>query len=143
MNSFDHGSDVAVLEDRAPALPRSGYPSTHHGPAQAVGPYHPVGEKHPKRRIDRTQEAATAVRFLPRLLGVDVRGPEKADVRESGREQRVLGPLLACRRQLGHEYKGQAVSLCPGHGSQPASPNVVHALEAVAPGSFHFIGGPV
>jgi hypothetical protein len=73
----DESSDVTVLENRASALPRSGYDGIHHGPGQVVGSNHLIGEQQPKRRVDRSQQAVTEIRFLARLHGVDVCGPEE------------------------------------------------------------------
>src|SRR5580704_17521919 len=86
LKRLDHGSDVTVLENRASALPRIAYHGAHHGPGQVVGANHLDGEQHPKHWIDPAQEAVSEVRFLPRLHGVDVRGPEDVNVRESRRE---------------------------------------------------------
>jgi len=78
----DHGSDVAVLENRAPALPRSAFDDIHHSPGQVIGPNHLVGKQHSKRRINSPQQMVTEGWFLPRLHGIDVGGPEDVNVRE-------------------------------------------------------------
>jgi len=54
---FDHRSDVTVLEDAVFALRCFLDDNVHHGKRQVVGPDRPVGEEHPKRRVDRAQEA--------------------------------------------------------------------------------------
>ena len=40
LKQLDHGSDVTVLENRAPALPRFACDGAHHGPGQVIGPNH-------------------------------------------------------------------------------------------------------
>jgi hypothetical protein len=56
-----------------------------------------VGEHHTKERVDRAQQAAAEIRFLPRLDGIDVRGPEDVNTGEPGRESCVLClSLVAC-----------------------------------------------
>ena len=73
----EHGPDVAVLENRAAARPRSAYDGIHHSPGQVVGLNHLVGQQQPNRRIDLAQQAVTEVRFLARLQGIAVRRPGK------------------------------------------------------------------
>ena len=51
-----------------------------------VGANHLVGKQYPKRRADRAQHAVTEVRFHAWRNGVDVRGPEDVNVRETRRE---------------------------------------------------------
>src|ERR1700691_969882 len=86
LKRLDHGSDVAVLENRATAPPRFAYADIHHGPGQVVRPNYLVREQRPKRRVDRSYQAVAEIRFLPRLHRVDVRGPKEVNVRESRRE---------------------------------------------------------
>ena len=86
MKRLGHSPDVTVLENWARTQPGSGYHGTHHGPGQVVGANYLVGEQHPKCGVDRSQQAITEIRFLPRLHGVDVRGPEEINVSESRRE---------------------------------------------------------
>ena len=57
--TVNHGSDVTVLENQASALPGSPDGDIHHGPRQVVGPNHLVGEQHPKRGVDRAQQAVS------------------------------------------------------------------------------------
>lgn len=47
-----------------------------HGAGQVVSGNHLIGEQHPKRRVDRAQQPVAEIRFLTRLHGVDLRGPE-------------------------------------------------------------------
>ena len=96
MNSFDHGSDVAVLENST-----SGISSldglVHHGTCQVVGPNHLVRKQQLKRGVDGAQKPIAEIRFLPRLHGIDICGPEEVNARESGREECVLGLSLVSR----------------------------------------------
>src|SRR5579862_840427 len=98
MNSFDHSSDFAVLENLGSMVsPLDG--DVHHGTCQFVGTNHLVGKQYPKRGVNRTQQAITEVRFLPRLDRVDVRGPEDINAREARREECLLSlSLIACER---------------------------------------------
>src|SRR5580704_19266556 len=73
---LDNGSDVAVLENRASAPPRSAYDGIHHGAGQVVGTNHLVGKQSPKRGVGRSQQAIAEIRLLPRLNRVDISGPE-------------------------------------------------------------------
>ena len=86
LKRLDHGSDVSVLENRALALACSADGGIHHRPGQVVGPNHLVREQHPKRGVDRSQQAVTEIRFLSRLHGVDVRRPEEVNPGEPRRE---------------------------------------------------------
>ena len=85
MNPFDHGSDITVLENPASAV-GSLDGDVHHGACQVVGTNHLVRKQQLKRGVDGTQKAIGEIRFLPRLHGVDVRGPEEVNVRESRRK---------------------------------------------------------
>ncbi len=53
--SFDHGSDVTVLENKGSVLRCFLYGDLQHSPGQIVGTNHLVGEQQPKRWVDRTQ----------------------------------------------------------------------------------------
>jgi hypothetical protein len=86
MKRFDHGLDVTVLENEAWALACSPDGGLHHGAGQVVGPNHLVGEQQPKRRVDRAQQAVAEIRFLARLRGVDVRGPEEINAGKPRRQ---------------------------------------------------------
>ena len=83
---LDHGSDVTVLHNQASAL--RGFPDgdVHHGPSQVVGPNDLVGEQHAKRGVDHAQKAVAQIRFLSRLHGIDVCGPEDENAREPSRK---------------------------------------------------------
>jgi hypothetical protein len=107
-----HGSDVRVLENRSTAFPATMQGGIHHGPRQIVGRDRQVGEQDPKRGVDRAQEPAAKIRFLPRLHRIDVAGPEDEYVRKSGREQRVPGFVYVAG-------EGQTASFC---GSAPLPP---------------------
>ena len=74
----DHGSDVTVLENPASAL-SSLDGDLHHGTCQVVGPNHLVWKQQLKRGVDSAQKAIAEIRFLPRLHGVDVCGPEEVN----------------------------------------------------------------
>jgi hypothetical protein len=50
MNPFDHGSDIAVLENAASALSSSDS-GVHHSLRQLVSSNHEIGERHAKRRV--------------------------------------------------------------------------------------------
>jgi hypothetical protein len=86
MKRLDHGADVPVLENEFPTLASSPEGNINHRSGQIVGPNHLVGERHPKERVDRAQQAVAEIRFLPRLDGIDVRGPEDVNAGEPGRE---------------------------------------------------------
>src|SRR5580658_2989520 len=97
MNTFDHGLDVTILENPTPAL-SSFEGDVHHGTCQSVGTNHLVRKQQLKRGVDRAQKAIDEIRFLPRLHGVNVGGPEEVNARESGREECVLGLSLVTRK---------------------------------------------
>ena len=84
MNSFDHGSDVAVLENLTSSV-SSLDGDVHHGMCQVVGTNHLVRKHQLKRGVDGAQQPIVEIRFLPRLHGIDIRGPEEVNARESGR----------------------------------------------------------
>ena len=86
MKRLDHSPNIAILENCAWALSSFSNGDIYHGPAQIVSPNHLIREQDSKRGIDPAHEAIAEVRFLPRLYGVDIRGPEKVNVREPGRE---------------------------------------------------------
>ena len=46
-----------------------------------------IGEERPKHGVDPSQEAVAEIRFLPRLHGIYVGGPEDVNVWEPGREE--------------------------------------------------------
>src|SRR5581483_6380887 len=97
MEPLGHTPDLAVLENPPSLLRRYPDDDIHHGPGQVIGPNNLVREEEPKHGVGPAQQEVTEIRFLPRLHGVDIRGPEEVDVRESRREQRVLGlSLIAC-----------------------------------------------
>jgi hypothetical protein len=60
---------------------------------QVVGPNHLVGEKHQKRRIDPTQQAAAEIGVLPLLHGIDVRGSEDVDGRKARAKTMTISQL--------------------------------------------------
>jgi hypothetical protein len=86
MKRLDHGSDFTVLENQASLLTCSLEGDIDHGPGQVVSPNYLVGEQHPKRRVDRSQQAVAEIRFLPRLNRIDVRGPEEVNAAKGRRE---------------------------------------------------------
>src|SRR5260370_41587166 len=96
MNWVGHGSNVAVLGNPASAV-SSLDGDVHHGACQVVGTNHLVRKQQLKRWVDGAQKAIAEIRFLPRLHGVDVCGPEKVNTREPGREECVLGLSLISR----------------------------------------------
>src|SRR5229473_7563991 len=96
MNPVDHGSNVAVLENPTSAV-SSLDGDVHHGACQVVGTNHLVRKQQLKHGVDGAQKAIAEIRFLPRLHGVDVCGPEEVNARESGREECVLGLSLVSR----------------------------------------------
>jgi hypothetical protein len=96
MNSFDHGSDVAVLENPTSAV-SSLDGDVHHGTCQVVGTNHLVRKQQLKCGLDGTQKAIAEIRFLPRLHRIDICGPEEVNARESGRDECVLGLSLVSR----------------------------------------------
>src|SRR5580693_8183059 len=98
MKSFDHGSDVGVLENPTSAV-SSLDDDVHHGTCQVVGTNHLVRKQQLKRGVDGAQKAIAEIRFLPRLHGVDVCGPEEVNTRESGREESVLSLSLVTRER--------------------------------------------
>jgi hypothetical protein len=83
---LDYGPDVTVLEDQASGLLCFPDGDIRHGAGQVVGPYHLVGEEHPKHGVNDAQEAVAQIRFLPRLHWVDVRGPEEINAGEPRRK---------------------------------------------------------
>src|SRR5580693_8121256 len=87
---LDHGSDIAVLQNQALALVRLSQHKIHHGAGQIISANDLVREQHPKNGIDRAYQSVVEVRFLPRLDGVDIRGPEKINARKAGGEQCLL-----------------------------------------------------
>ena len=93
---FDYCSDVAVLENPISAV-SSLDGDVHHGACQVVGTNHLVRKQQLKHGVDGAQKAIAEIRFLPRLHGVDVCGPEEVNARESGREECVLGLSLVSR----------------------------------------------
>ena len=86
MKGLDHGSDVTILQNQASALPCFPDGDGQHGPSQVVRPNHLIREQHPKCGVDPAQKAVAEIRLLPRLYGVNIRGPEEVDAREPGRE---------------------------------------------------------
>ena len=96
MNSFDHGSDVAVLENLGSAV-TSLDGDVHHGTCQVVGTNHLVRKQQLKRGVDGAQKAIAEIRFHPRLHGIDICGPEEVNTREPGREECVFGLSLVTR----------------------------------------------
>jgi len=84
MKRLGHCPDIAVLEDQAPVLRCSPDGDIDHGLGQFVGPNHLVREQHPKRGVECAQKAVAEIRFLPRLDGIDVRGPEDVNAGETG-----------------------------------------------------------
>jgi hypothetical protein len=96
MNPFDRGSDVAVLENPTSAV-SSLDDDVHHDTCQVVGTNHLVRKQQLKRGVDGAQKAIAEIRFLPRLHGIDICGPEEVNARESGREESVLGLSLVSR----------------------------------------------
>ncbi len=96
MNPFDHGSNVAVLENPTSALSALDG-DVHHSTCQVVATNHLVRKQQLKRGVDDAQKAIAEIRFLPRLHGVDVCGPEEVNTREPGREECVLGLSLVSR----------------------------------------------
>ena len=81
----DHGPDIAVLQNQALALVRLSQHKIHHGAGQIIGANDLVREQHPEYRIDRAQQPVAEGRFVPRLDGVDIRRPEKVNMRETRR----------------------------------------------------------
>ena len=96
MNPFDHGSDIAVLENVASALSSSDS-GVHHSLRQLVSSHHEIGEKQAKRRVDGAQKAVGEIRFLAWLDWIDIGGAEKVNAREPGSDQCVLGLSLVSR----------------------------------------------
>jgi len=82
---LDHGSDIAVLQNQALAPVRLSQHKIHHGAGQIISANDLVREQHPEYRIDRAQQPVAEVRFVPRLDGVDIRRPEKVNMRETRR----------------------------------------------------------
>jgi hypothetical protein len=83
----DESSDVTVLEhDGVIFAPDTAHRDIHHGPSQVVSANHLVGEQHSKQRIQRAEQAVAEIRFLPRLHGIDVRGPEEVNARKPRRK---------------------------------------------------------
>src|SRR5580658_2233090 len=97
MKGLDHGADVTVLENESPALASFPEGNINHRSGQIVSPNHLVREQHPKRGIDCAQQSVTEIRLLPRLHGVDVRGPEDVNAGEPGGEECILGLSLVTR----------------------------------------------
>src|SRR6266849_8598942 len=96
INSFDHGSDVAVLENLGSAV-SSLDGDVHYCTCQVVGTNDLVRKQQLKRGVDGAQKAIAEIRFLPRLHGIDICGTEEVNARESGREECVLGLSLVSR----------------------------------------------
>ena len=97
MNRFGHGSDVMIFQNQAPALPSSADGNINHSSGWIVDANHLVGKHHPKRWIDRAEQAVTKVRFLSRLYGVDIGGSENVNERKALGEQRLFSfSLVAC-----------------------------------------------
>ena len=96
MSAFDHGSDVTVLENPTSTL-SSLDGDVHHCTCQVIGTNHLVRKQQLKRGVDGAQQPIAEIRFLPRLHGVDVRGPEEVNAWERGREESVLGLSLVSR----------------------------------------------
>jgi hypothetical protein len=74
MKCLDHRPDVTVFENPEWLFPNS--PHDDHAAGQIIGPNYLVREQHAKYGIDCPQQAVAEIRFLPRLHGIDVRGPE-------------------------------------------------------------------
>src|SRR5580693_7372818 len=75
-SGLDHGSDVAILENPASDLPCFSDGDIDHRAGQVVGRNHLIGEQQLKRRVDCAQQPVAEIRFLTRLHGIDIRGPE-------------------------------------------------------------------
>ena len=86
MKRLDHSPNIAILENYASALSSFSNGDIYHGATQIVRPNHLIREQYSKRGIDRAHEAIAEIRFLPKLHRVDIRGPEKVNVRKPGRE---------------------------------------------------------
>jgi hypothetical protein len=96
MSTFDHGSDVPILENLASAV-SSLERDVHHGTCQVVGPNHLVRKQQLKRGVDSAQQAIAEIRFLPALHGVDICRAKNVNPREPGCEESVFGlPLISC-----------------------------------------------
>jgi hypothetical protein len=79
---IDYRADVTVLENQASGLPCFPDGDIHHGAGQVVGRNRLIGEQHPKRRVDHSQQPVAEIRFLARLRGVDIRGPKYVNAGE-------------------------------------------------------------
>jgi hypothetical protein len=66
--------------------PRSLDNDIDHGPGKFVGPNHLVRKHRPKGGVDHSQQAVVEIRSLPRLDGIDVRGPKDVNARKTRRE---------------------------------------------------------
>jgi hypothetical protein len=97
MNGLNHRPDVTVVENQASALSCASDNDIDHGSGQVVGPNHLVRQQHPKRGVDRAHEPVAEIRFLPRLNGIDVRGPEDVNAGKTCREQCIFGLSLVAR----------------------------------------------
>ncbi len=82
MKRLDHCSDLPILENDASSRRCSPDGDTDHGPGQVVGANYQAGEQHPKRGVDRAQQAVAEIRFFAGFYGVDVCGPEDVDAGE-------------------------------------------------------------
>lgn len=106
MKRLSHCANLPVLENHAFALAPSSDGNIHHCPRQVVGANHLIGEQHPKRRVDRTQQPVAEVRFLPGFDGIDIGGPEDIKTGETvmvlpGSEYAIAsGPRLEKRQHL-------------------------------------------
>src|SRR5579863_3639819 len=96
---LDHGPNVTVLENEDFAVPCWLHGDFHHRPRQVVGANHLVGEQHPKRGVDRAQEAVAEIRFLPRLDGINIGGPEDINAGKTGCEKRLFRLAFVARER--------------------------------------------
>src|ERR1700758_3829183 len=94
---LDHGSNIAVLQNQDLALLRLSQHKIPHGASQIIGANDLVREQHPEYWVDRAQQPVAEVRFLPRLDGVDIRRPEKVNMRETRRQHCGLSLSLVAR----------------------------------------------
>jgi hypothetical protein len=94
---LDHGSDIAVFQNQALAVLCLSEHNIHHCPGQIIGANDLVREQNPEYRIDRAQQPVAEVRFVPRLNGVDIRRPEKVNMRETRCQHCVLSLSLVAR----------------------------------------------
>ena len=141
---LDHGSDISVLEDDALAPLCLSEHNIHHCPGQVIGANHLARKQHPKNGIDRAYQSVVEIRFLPRLHGVDIRGPEKINARKASREQCLL--RLALVASEGKPASSRRVRATPAQererGVRTAITKHSRELDRVV-GGYEVVGRPI